>query len=245
MGTLRIILAFLTSMILVACAAPERKTSLAKGGYVPLSEAEAKIYTTPTLYYVPQFDLTKATCSSSQRKDLKDRNESVLFSVCEEVYNACLLQGTCELKTERGKFLVNVAGRVNSEHRFAKVQNKDCHYGFGAGKSVCLDPFYSLAADLSIYKLGQVIYIPTVAGLQLPDGTHHDGYFIVRDSGGRIKGYGRFDFFTGFLTNQAQNPLSQIGFGDKETHVQYYVLDGDEAEKILKKRRYPSIPVSN
>lgn len=218
-------------------AAPTKKR------YTPLSEAEAKVYITPTIYYIPQFDLDKQSCAESSRRSMKDKSDQVLFLVCKEVYDACLMQGTCEIKNSQGRTMVNVAGRVNSEYRFAKVQTKNCRYGLGAGKSVCLDPFHSIAADLSIYKLGQVVYIPNVVGLELPDGSKHDGYFVVRDSGGNIKGYGRFDFFTGFFA-RSQNPFVSIGFSDKDTHVHYYVLEPGEASRVLKKRNYPQIPVS-
>jgi len=232
------------SFMMTACAGRDSKTTPQnKGGYVPLSEAEAKVYTTPTVYYIPQFDLDSQTCSESSRVSLKDKSDGVLFTVCKPIFDACLMQGTCEIKSEQVRYLVNVAGKVGSEYRFGKTQNATCRYGWGAGKSVCLDPFHSVAADLSIYKLGQVIYIPTLVGIELPDGSRHDGYFVVRDSGGAIKGYGRFDFFTGFL-GRLKNPFAHVGFEDKSTHVQYYVLEADEAQAILKKRNYPQIPVS-
>lgn len=239
----RQILILIALFTVAACAGRDSKTSApAKKGYVPLSEAEAKVYITPTIYYIPQFDLEKQTCSESSRKVMKDKSDQVLFRVCEEIYDACLMQGTCEIKSSQGRLLVNVAGKTNSDYRFGKVQNKACRYGMGAGNSVCLDPFHSVAADLSIYKLGQVIYIPSAVGVALPDGSKHEGYFVVRDSGGAIKGHGRFDFFTGFFA-QAQNPFVSIGFSDKDSHVQYYVLESKEAESILKKRKYPQIPV--
>lgn len=241
----RFIFAFLIFSALLGCAGSDTKSKasapVGRKSYAPLSEAEAKVYITPTIYYVPQFDLSQQNCAASAQKSLKDKAGAVLFKVCESVYDACLMQGTCRLKTEQGAVLINVAGKVASEYRFSKVQNKNCRFGFG-GKSSCLDPFHSVAADLSIYKLGQVIYIPSVVGVALPDGTRHEGYFIVRDSGGNIKGHGRFDFFTGFL-GRSQNPFSSIGFEDKNTHVHYYVVEASEAQSILKKRNYPLLPV--
>jgi 3D (Asp-Asp-Asp) domain-containing protein len=243
-SVLSVLILFLFSLVLSACARRDGKTSTAaKKGNVPLSEAEAKVYITPTTYYIPQFDLEKQTCAESSRRSMKDKSDEVLFHVCKEVYDACLMQGTCEIRNSQGRSLVNVAGKVNSDYRFAKIQNSTCRYGMGASKTICLDPFHSVAADLSIYKLGQVIYIPSVVGVELPDGSRHEGHFVVRDSGGAIKGYGRFDFFTGFFA-RAQNPFVSIGFSDKDTHVQYYVLEADEALGVLKKRNYPQIPVS-
>ena len=233
-------------LLVTGCAGRESKSNSKNSGYVPLSEAEAKIYTTPTIYYIPQFDLNQQQCDASTMKAIKDKNDSVLFSVCGETYSSCLLQGTCELRNEGGRYLVNVSGRSDGQYKFSFVKNDLCSFGYGAGKSICLDPYHSVAADLSIYRLGQVIYIPHVVGTLLPDGSKHDGYFIVRDSGGNIKGFGRFDFFTGFNKNtKATNPFSQIGLAGKETHVQYYVMKAEEALSILKKRNYPNLPVAD
>lgn len=244
-ATIKYTFILLAVVLLSACAGKGDGTTASprKSGYVALSEAEAKVYITPTTYYIPQYDLDAQTCSASSLRAMKDKNNVVLFQVCKEIYDSCLLQGTCMFKSSQGRTLVNYAGKVGSEYRFSKSQSNACRFGFGAGKSTCLDPFHSVAADLSIYKLGQVIYIPNVVGLALPDGTKHDGYFVVRDAGGAIKGYGRFDFFTGFF-GRAQNPFVSIGLSDKDTHIQYYVLQSDEAQAVLKKRNYPNIPVS-
>ena len=241
-----LLLSMVAMLVSAGCAGRGSKDSSNKSAFKPLSEAEAKVYITPTIYYVPQFDLTQQSCDQISQKKIKNRNGDVLFSVCAEIYNSCLLQGTCEIRNEKERAIINVADVVNSEYRFKKVDDKICRYGFGGGREICLDPFHSVAADLSIYKFGQVIYIPDVVGLVLPDGSKHDGYFIIRDSGGAIKGYGRFDFFTGFLSNnKSKNPFAQIGFSGKETHVLYYVITGEETARILKKRSFPNLNVSN
>ena len=80
-------------------------------------------------------------------------------------------------------------------------------------------------------------------GLILPDGTVHDGHFVIRDEGGAIKGYGRFDFFTGYSLSRSDNPLARLGFGDKQTNVSYSVVDGEEAGEVLKMRNFPLLPV--
>lgn len=235
------ILFLLGSLTFVACAVQGNRDVSAEK-YRPLTEEEKKKFITPTIYYIPQFDLSKVSCSNSSEKSLKDKSGQVMFRVCDNVYDACLLQGTCQLQTSRGNVLINVAGEVNSEQRFSKIQNKDCRFGLGA-KSTCLDPFYTVAADLSIYKMGDVIFIPSVKGVELPDKSKHDGYFVVRDTGGSIKGYGRFDFFTGFMSwGHAENPFRKLDFGDKKTHVDYYVLEEQEALEILKSRNFPKIP---
>lgn len=75
-----------------------------------------------------------------------------------------------------------------------------CKTAFGA-RGTCLTPYISIAADLSVYRLGDIIEMPAMKGkkIRLPDGGSflHPGYFIVEDSGGAIRGKNRFDFFTG------------------------------------------------
>jgi 3D (Asp-Asp-Asp) domain-containing protein len=71
-------------------------------------------------------------------------------------------------------------------------------FAFGKGnKSNPLVPFYSVAADQTLFKFGQIIFVPKAVGLKLPNGKTHDGFFRVDDVGGAIKG-NHFDFFTGF-----------------------------------------------
>src|SRR3989338_7761429 len=111
---------------------------------------------------------------------------------------------------------------------------------------MCIDPYFSLAADLSIYKLGDVIYIPDAVGLQLPGGSQHNGYFIVRDTGGGIKGHGRFDFFSGFdsLKNPS-HPFRKLQFNDRTTHVPFFLVTGSVAQEILDMRNFLLLLVLN
>jgi hypothetical protein len=233
---------FFLILFFVACSQrSEKKTEV--DSYSPLTEQETHIYTTPTIYYIPQFDQASQSCALSEQKKIKDKSNTLLFSVCESVYKACLLQGTCLIKNGSEATLINVGEKINTEYRFVKVQNSSCRYGFGSSPHICLDPFFSVAADLTKYKLGDVIYIPSLKGLVLPDSTLHSGYVIVRDSGSAIKGYGRFDFFKGFMGAQdGANPLTQIGLAGRRTHVPYYVVYGVEAANFLKTRNYPKLP---
>lgn len=67
----------------------------------------------------------------------------------------------------------------------------------------CLFPYISIAADLSRYRAGDIISMPSLRGqvVRLANGVEveHPGYFIVADTGGAIKGKGRFDMFTGIM----------------------------------------------
>lgn len=78
-----------------------------------------------------------------------------------------------------------------------------CQTAVGA-RGNCLIPFISIAADNSIYSLGDIIYIPELKGkvIRLPSGEQfeHPGYFVVDDVGVAIRGANRFDFFTGNMS---------------------------------------------
>ena len=214
-----------------------------------LTLEESKKLTTPTVYYIPQYDQTSLACAETV--DMKAKDGKLIVKVCKEIYSSCVLQGTCQIKKLEQKMLINVGSKVNGERRFTIVKTSDCKYGRGAVKdhaqsfkTMCLDPYYSVAADLSIYKLGDVIFIPSFVGMRLPNGEIHDGHFIVRDTGGSIDGYGRFDFFSGFDSpKNKMNPLNQVEFVDKNTHVPYYLVTGPKAEEILEMRNFPELPV--
>jgi len=215
-----------------------------------LSLEQSKKLMTPTLYVIPTFNIDKMQCSS--KKIIKDESGKNLFEACSSVYENCELEGTCQIQQGGKKVLLNVGSIQQGQRRFNVVNDSACVYGHGARrdqvagyKTMCLDPFRSVAADLRIYNLGDVIYVPAVVGVKLPDGSIHDGYFIVRDTGGAIKGYGRFDFFIGFTAvNSDSNPFKELGFGDKDTNLPYYVVKAPEATEYLKKRNFPLIPVS-
>ena len=68
---------------------------------------------------------------------------------------------------------------------------------FGDGTDgYVLVPYRTIAANPSFLKAGTVMYIPSALGQQLPDGTKHDGYFFIADTGGEIKG-NHIDVFQG------------------------------------------------
>ncbi len=210
--------------------------------YVPLSLEQAQKLITPTIYYIPQHDGVNANCSANDVKAMKDKSGKVLANVCPSFLKFCILQGTCKVLVGQSFILLHYSQVLNGDYLFTKVNEGVCRYGYGT-KKACVDPFYSVAADLSIYKAGTVIFIPSVVGLLMPDGSFHNGYFIVRDSGQAIKGYGRFDFFTGFTSlDKNQNPLSRAGLAWKGTNLAYFIVVGPEAEQILKSRNYPYLP---
>ncbi len=230
----------------IGCAKSEKLHSTTQSRYVPLSLDASKKLITPTVYFIPVYDQTQLACS--EKKIMRDIQGQSIMTVCKNVFDNCLMQGTCLIRQGSNEILINVSSVIQNERRFLILKNSVCIFGIGSTKgqnikSMCLDPYYSVAADLSLYNIGDVVFIPTAVGMVMPDGSVHDGYFIVRDSGGAITGYGRFDFFTGFSITKSESPLVQIGFGDKQTHVPYFVVTGAKSEEILKKRNYPILPV--
>lgn len=246
-----VFITLLTLVIFTSCAESSTNGSSAKVSrkYTPLTLEQSKKLITPTIYSIPTYNIDSMSCASSRK--MKDSAGKVLFSVCKEVYADCEMEGTCQIQHNSKKYLVNVDTVIQGERRFVLISDSECVYGKGARsdrvhgyKTMCLDPYRSVAADLHIYNLGDVIYIPSAVGMKLPDGSIHDGYFVVRDSGGAIKGNGRFDFFSGLKSaSSSENPLGQLGFGDRETNVPYFVAKGSEADNVLKKRNFPSLPV--
>ncbi len=213
-----------------------------KNDYVPLSEEQAKKLITPTIYFIPLHDGHNNKCTEADLKAMKDKNKNTFAKVCFSFLKFCILQGTCKVLVDSKYILLHYSEYVEGEYYFTLVDESVCPYGYGT-KRICVDPFHSVAADLSIYKAGTVLYIPAAVGILLPDATLHDGYFIVRDSGGAIKGFGRFDFFTGFTTlDRTQNPLTKVGFAYKGTNTPFFVVEGEEADRILKLRNFPLLP---
>jgi 3D (Asp-Asp-Asp) domain-containing protein len=57
-------------------------------------------------------------------------------------------------------------------------------------------PMRTVAVDRGVVSRRTIIFIKETVGLPLPDGTVHDGYWYVSDTGGAIRG-SRIDLFTG------------------------------------------------
>lgn len=85
----------------------------------------------------------------------------------------------------------------------------ECHWGMGTcfrqldpkshplGAGVQgrrLEPFRSIAVDPRIIPIGAPVYVPELVGVQMPDGTNHDGCLRADDMGGAIKNK-KLDFF--------------------------------------------------
>lgn len=194
----------------------------------------------PTVYYFPEFNDDRTPCDG--RVNFHGSNGEVITQVCESTLKACGLQGSCSIVKNGRSRAFNILTRVSGQDRFFEIDEDGCKFGYGV-QQICLDPFYTLAADLDVYRPGDVIYVPAVAGLQLPNGRTHDGFFVVRDRGRGINGKGRFDFFSGFFSwTNATNPFTKIGLTDTGTNVPYYKVTGERAARVRALRGYPGLP---
>ncbi|WP_413943366.1 hypothetical protein [Bdellovibrio sp. HCB-162] len=197
----------------------------------------------PTVYYFYVVNEDKNTCSANTKVTMHGTGGKALLKVCPKTAEACGLQGSCAIVQKGVTRAFNVIGRVDGQDHFFEIEKNGCRFGYGVNSS-CLDPFYTLAADLTIYKPGEVIYVPAVVGLELPDGSKHSGYFVIRDKGRGIIGRGRFDFFSGYFSwLDPKNPFNKLGLGDVKTNIPYYRVTGESAKKFLLSRKYPQIPV--
>ncbi len=240
--------------LLVSCANRKDDNGLKAAPIRVLSEDEKQQLLTPTIYYIPKY--TKAdhiNCPPNEKMDLIDSENNVIVSSCRRIYKSCEMQGSCQVEVSGGAMiLLNVDRRNKAGIRtFDHVNSTKCLYGRGAArdrktgyKQMCMDPYYSVAADLSIYNLGDVIFIPLLRGVLLPNGEIHNGFVIVRDTGGAIKGYGRFDFFTGFFGLWKSNPFYRLGLGGDNIFPEYYLISGPEANRVRLSRGFPYLKES-
>jgi len=176
---------------------------------------------TPTVYYKPVIDLSKMTCKDGELTDLIDENDVILAKLCKRDYDNCLLQGSCYVIDGGKTRAFNFTKKKNGSSRFAERREMRCPYGYGV-RSICLDPFFSVAADPAYHIPGSVIFVPKLVGVRLPNGSLHNGYLVVRDEGGAIVGENRFDFFTGFYgPYDSSNSFSRVGLSDKNNKFGY------------------------
>lgn len=195
-----------------------------------------------TIYYFPTINEDEKKCDAKNKRVLHGSGGKELIEVCSSTEETCGEQGTCAVVQNGKTRTFNVLGRFKGQDRYFEISKDGCVFGYGV-RSSCLDPFYTVAADLKIYKPGEVIFVPAVEGLDLPDGTKHTGFFVIRDKGRGIVGRGRFDFFSGTLHwADSKNPFKKLGLGDVQTNIPYYKVVGVKASSVLKERSYPRLP---
>jgi len=190
------------------------------------------------MYYVPQEanvecrgSYGNASFNGSERTKILNLDGREIATVCTRFYKFLLMEGTAILNDRgAGKVTVNYGGVIGGVKRYFPVSR--CSYGEGVKKNLCLLPYHTVAADNKIHKVGDILYIPKAEGLVMPDGTLHDGFFIVRDTGSAFNGIGpqRVDLFTG-IDPDFNNVFSRAGFNHKKPLPAFKVL-GDSAERI-------------
>lgn len=182
-----------------------------------------------------------------------------ILKLCKADYRSCKFEGTCIVETQTG--LIGLAYHSTDEERektyFSQVDTKICPFGYGyvsgkvykqiKTKHLCLDPFFSVSADLTVYNIGDVLFVPRLQGLELPTGEVHDGFVIVRDSSAFHEGAGdfRITFFTGFFNAENRsNSFARIGLTDVDNHQEFRLATPEEALTVRLKRNFPSLPAS-
>ncbi len=105
-----------------------------------------------------------------------------------------------ELKLEGSGILrdgrvLNYAGECNYGMGTCFKTLAVAEHPLGAGvQGRRLEPFRSIAVDPKMIPIGAPVYVPELVGVQMPDGTIHDGCLRADDMGGAIKN-GKLDFF--------------------------------------------------
>ena len=194
----------------------------------------------PTIYYHAVIDEDQERCQKAET--LTSTSGNVLANICTKTLAVCKMEGSCAIIQSGTQRSFNIASKVKGTYRFFETTKDACKFGFGV-KQTCLDPFYSVAADLKLYHTGDVLFVPAIRGVQLPDGSKHTGYFIVRDTGNLITGKGRFDFYSGFLHwTDKRNPFKKLGLADIKTQIPYKIIGGALAVSARNSRAFPKIP---
>jgi hypothetical protein len=219
---------------------------LLTGGNAPASEVYGEYRKmTPTIYYIPFFNLDRGyQCTPGDtRHTVRTTEKKPIGVMCKKDILNCMMQGSCVVILHKKRTMLSYRKKDGGEPLFVPTEDTECEYGRGP-KNVCLEPFFTVAADLKQHFSGDVLYVPAFKGLRLPTGQVHDGFFIVRDTGGKIIGKDRFDFYTGYYQPQAEdNTFLDVGASDKSNKLYYLkVLDPRIKQKILEAHGYPKLP---
>jgi len=178
----------------------------------------------PTVYYVPKIQADGARSAGCGLASAGD------WQICETAFRDCLLQGSCFIGMGESWRYFMRAGKAEALR--ARSPGR-CRFGVGFG--ACLIPNVSVAADLSVHKIGDMIYVPDLDGRNVPYIGKHDGFLVVHDKGGSIIGENRFDIFTGHKgLKDPDNALARWGYGEKTRAFSFVKLS--QAEAIAVKR---------
>ncbi len=172
--------------------------------------------------------------TGEEQKEIKDLDGNTLATICAKFYTELLLQGSGVL--EKGD-TIRYIKKVDGEPRFALAERKCLRPQQDRGTS-CLIPFYSIAADISTkttnhWKIGDILYVPDLKKLRLPNGSYHEGFLVVSDTGAAFFGRGtdRIDLFVG--DSRYANFAAAQGFHHARSYEAYKV-EGASKEEVEK-----------
>ena len=198
----------------------------------------------PTMYYIANESETAcegpyngSDFDGTEVSEVLSPSGELIAKVCTRFFKVLSMEGTGVLRDRgQGELTVNWAGRYR-----LKVMDK-CIYGEGV-KGLCLIPYHTIAADLNVYPVGTIIYIPRAEGLKLPNNKIHNGYFIIRDTGGAFRGVGpkRVDLFVG-VEHDRDNIFSRTGM-DHHTDEKAFKIEGKRKQMVERyfENEYPEL----
>lgn len=197
----------------------------------------------PTMYYIPrEVDVNckggygRNTYIGNERTTILSTEGDVIANVCKRFERTLLMEGSAILRDRgQGEVAINYGGKIRGQHRYYHLDR--CKYGEGVRRNLCLLPYHTIAADNKVHKINEIIFVPAAKGIRLPDGTTHEGYFVVRDTGGAFNGIGseRVDMFTG-TDPDFQNAFQKAGFHHKRP-LDAFKIKGNSAEIVREKLR--------
>jgi len=137
---------------------------------------------------------------------LYDAQGNVIATVNSHFASHLAIEGSGRL--DDGRVLNYATGATRATTRYAVLDS--ARYPWGAGvQGRALMPLRSLAVDHTVIPYGSLVYLPVLAGVEVPrigdvGGFVHDGWFTAVDTGSAIRG-NRVDVFSG--TRAAANWL--------------------------------------
>jgi 3D (Asp-Asp-Asp) domain-containing protein len=178
----------------------------------------------PTFYRI----LDETNWPTGERSEELFTREGQLIARVPTVFRHQLdIEGSARLRDGR---IVNIDERVGGRMRYLIVRGAP--FGVGA-PGYRLVPYRTVAVDPRRIKLGTVLYIPSLVGIQLPTGEVHDGFGFAHDTGRGIIG-SRIDIFVGFEGDR-DNTLTRSGRVASQERIPVYAVDGATA-RVVKAR---------
>jgi 3D (Asp-Asp-Asp) domain-containing protein len=131
--------------------------------------------------------------------DVLDIDDNLIAQAPEDLVEQIALEGSGYLPDPDGR-LINLACSCPwPDSRFEVVDTDVAPWGIDA-RGEPLEPVRTLAVDTDLIDLGDDVYLADFDGLELEDGTIHDGCFVAGDTGYGIIGK-HIDLFAGTQSN--------------------------------------------